>query len=29
MAARLDGYGNNPYEKAAKKAESKWKRYIK
>ena len=28
MAARLDGYGNNPYEKAAKKAESKWKEYV-
>ena len=28
MAARAKGYANNPYEKAAKRAESMWKKFI-
>ena len=28
MAARAKGYTNNPYEKAAKRAESMWKKFI-
>ena len=28
MAARAKGYANNPYEKAAKRAENMWKKFI-